>query len=334
MRSEILVPPTTTTSNIPIQLPGQPIHLDVLALLKNETRTEAERFEDSSLRSFQVSCLFGTRTEASSPLSMEVRPDRGHSHIRLPSGVRKLDIGNAPTKSLFSLIANDQGIVSAIELNCEANSVSHAKAIFYAAVIPFVDFLSYRTNTPLHINQLSILDRKNLRKHAEMIAPFSTTEFILDPTGVPGMMYPVYAMYREARNSTSPFYRFFCNYKILEGLFNGFRTELQRRAKNLGVNLPPIQDRVPDLQIMNAEQKVFVGKSIHKLFNDYLTTKFRDGVAHFVLTDGTFVHVSAIQHIDQYQALAAITEACTRLVMDHFNSCCKLIGDPPPLPTA
>jgi len=48
-----------------------------------------------------------------------------------------------------------------------------------------------------------------------------------------GEMKPVYAMYREGKNSNSCFYGFLCYYKIMEGLLGGMRANAFARAKLL-----------------------------------------------------------------------------------------------------
>jgi methylamine utilization protein MauJ len=49
-----------------------------------------------------------------------------------------------------------------------------------------------------------------------------------------GEMKPVYAMYREAKNTDSDFYKFLCCYKIMEGLLGKMLANAFARAKTAG----------------------------------------------------------------------------------------------------
>jgi hypothetical protein len=124
-------------------------------------------------------------------------------------------------------------------------------------------------------------------------------------------MSPVYAMFREALNSHSYFYKFLCYYKILEGLLGPLRSEALRRAKALNLRVELQKQIVPEIPDLTPELNGYVGKSINRLFDNLLRPRYRDAVAHFV-TRGGVLHVGQPDYTDEYARIIVICERCAR----------------------
>lgn len=191
---------------------------------------------------------------------------------------------------------------------------------------PSLDWLSFFGHAPLHTGQISITDVENSVKWTEFICPhppfaFSGHESFRQSR----TMAPVYAMYREAMNATSPFYRFFCLYKILEGLLNRLRNLIYTEAKRSGITLQPFKPLVPDLDDLPAQYKDFVGRSIQYFFDTHLTKRYRTAVAHFVTDSDAVLHVSHRKDIAQFNEVIRITDVCCREVMSQLGEQCLVL---------
>lgn len=128
-------------------------------------------------------------------------------------------------------------------------------------------------------------------------------------------MAPVYAMYREAKNSHSDFYKFLCYYKILEGLLGPLRANLFARAQRSAVALPKPKDAVPASPDIPARFRDYVGRSVKAFVDSVMTPEFRNAVAHFATDDGAILNMSAPTHIDKYADILLISELCVRTVV-------------------
>ena len=73
-----------------------------------------------------------------------------------------------------------------------------------------------------------------------------------------------------------------------------------------------------DNEQLNSELKEYVGKPVKAFFDNVLTAKFRNAIAHFVTDDGSVLQVSAPAEIYIYSGLALITDLCARqLIASH-----------------
>jgi 2-hydroxychromene-2-carboxylate isomerase len=134
-------------------------------------------------------------------------------------------------------------------------------------------------------------------------------------------------MYREAKNSESDFYRFLCCYKLMEGLLGKMRADVVARAKAAGVSVQKERNVVPNDEHLAAELRAYVGTSMKAFFDQVLTARFRNAVAHFVTDDGIVLQMSSAAGLSAYASLALITDLCAReLVASHE----RLLAQLPP----
>jgi len=217
-----------------------------------------------------------------------------------------------------------------IEFECEATSSVAARAQFHEAAAASVDHLSYAMNLPVVLAQITIVDTKHGITTAELIPPYPAKQLSLSVSKIHPTLAPAYAMYREAKNAGSPFYRFFCLYKILEGLLVFLRGELYEKAKAKQINLPKFTAKVPAYEHMADELQQYVGKPMHKFFEEVLQTNFRNSLAHFANDTGAALDVNGLQEIERYSKVVHLTDLCCREAIAHFESCLALV-DPVPL---
>lgn len=318
----------TDTSAITLPLsdlgpPGSIMRLQVVPLFQGDTRTSDSRVYDKTLRKFTIACRISRHHEAPRNINFDFSATSGDSYFSVPDSVTRVSVKALNGEFFFD--KNENGRLSSVTFECLATSIEDARLGFQKVVVPALDHLAYVGNSPLHVVQISINDETNQVKSTEILRPYPDVGFDKGVMRVTGTMSPVYAMYREAKNAASPFYRFFCFYKILEGLLKPLRAKVYEQAKELRIELPPLQAKVPSLEEMDAEQSAYIGKSINRFFEEYLTRRFRNAMAHFVSDEGAVLHVSELEDIERYNSLARTSDACCREVIAHFSACCQQI---------
>ena len=84
------------------------------------------------------------------------------------------------------------------------------------------------------------------------------------------------------------------------------------RAKAGGVELKTERSYVPDDPQLASDFKQYVGKPMKWFFDNVLTDRFRNAMAHFVNDDDTVLQISGPAELYVYANLALITDLCAR----------------------
>lgn len=221
---------------------------------------------------------------------------------------------------IFEVKKNESGELSFIQFDCVAKSITEARHAFIRAALPFLDHLVYVANCPLFVVSLRIEDQKNHRTTLDYISPYRKATLNPHIGELFIELGPVYAMYREAKNSSSDFYRFLCYYKILEGLLGSIRANAFKQAKQAGIEPQKPKDVVPNSSDLPASFRAYVGKSVKEFFDAVLTPEFRNAVAHFVTDEGGILNMSDPVHIDKYSKILLVCELCVRVVISSHES--------------
>lgn len=281
--------------------PGVPIEENPQALL------------DGTEREFVVSCMFSTDMGFNRGIDGIVDPQAGASFFRAPTSLSVFKI-HTPL-GVFDLAVNSKGDFSGATLVCRAHSLQEAKHIFLEGLVPTLDHFAYLGNLPLIIVRTLVTDKKHKTFSFGYTAPYQTAD--LNPGGITIHleMLPIYALYREAKNSLSPFYRFLCYYKILEGIYRHLRPALFQKAANAGKKLSTMKELIPDDKEINNNHQNLVARPIQKFFENELTKDFRDAVAHYFLDNGTLMNVSDPTTTERYLNILWPLELCCRTVI-------------------
>jgi hypothetical protein len=279
---------------------------------------------DTSSREFKVTAQLSKFPTATEHIRGDFAEKDGSSYLLAPESAMFLAL-RCP-EGVFDLKKNEIGEISLIELACTATSTKEARAIFLKGVLPFVDHLVFLTNSPLFIASLRVEDLKNHRTALDFISPYRSATVNPHEGEAFLELGPVYAMYREAKNSTSDFYKFLCYYKILEGLLGNLRANAFTRAKASGKQPPKPKDIVPNADELPEQFKPYVGKSVKVFFDAILTPQFRNAVAHFVTDERHVLNMSDPQHIDRYAEILYICELCTRVVITSHEEILKSLA--------
>ena len=239
----------------------------------------------------------------------------GSSYLAPPQGADTL---RAETPhGFFEVLKNQSGDLSFLRFECRATSTADARDRFQIAALPFLDKLSFIANCPLVVGTTRIDDRQNQCTTLQYISPYRKA--IVNPhrATIYAEMAPVYAMYREAKNSNSDFYKFLCYYKLLEGMFAHLRANTFKLAKERGITIDTVKDTVPDSEYIPEPFTQYAGKSVKGFFDSVMTPEFRNAVAHFVSDDGFVLNMSSPAHIDRFSNILFISELCARQTIDN-----------------
>jgi hypothetical protein len=308
----------TVSAEIPIEKLGPPGirgQLHILAVLQDDQRTDTERLEDTSERQFKILARL-----SKSPLDIEgilenFTAKDGGSYLLMSDKTVFTKIDSP--EGQFIIQKNEANEFSLVEFSCMSTSINDAKQKFLQGIGPFFDYMSYRTNSPVFIVSIRMEDSKNDNQVIEYTGPYQKSVVNAHLGRFRIEMAPIYAMYREAKNSHSDFYKFLCYYKILEGLLEKLRGNVYKAAKEKGVQLSMSKEVVPDSPDI-IRHREHVGTPLKQYFDNVLTPQFRTAVAHFITDEGVVLNMSDPEHINEYASLILVSELCVRLaIADH-----------------
>lgn len=314
---------TSKTSSISINPEdlGPPASRTILSIVpqfENRLTSNEQILADRTPRQFVVAARL-SKTPSTTGEENQIKGDfdreDGASYLVAPPGRSAIRVETLTGN--FDFKTNRAQELSMIEFKCTASTHLDARTTFMATVYPALDHLSYSYNVPLFVTVIRVFDATHQAAHIGVTSPYrrhmtgdSLNELFLE-------MRPIYAMYREAKNSTSDFYRFLCLYKIMEGLLGSMRSAASKTARKAGVTLGNQRLCVPDDVVAPSDLSSHVGKPIKEFFDQVLTKRFRHAVAH-LQTKGRILDVSAPAELEQFAGLALVTDLCTReLIAEH-----------------
>lgn len=303
--------------------PGVVTHLHVVPVFKDQTSSDEKRLRDTTPRIFRVTARLAKSNDVQSNINFNFGQDSGDSLFVFPENSACLQVKTIDGEFVF--YPNSDRRFSTVQFDCSAQTTGDARRLFHNIVGPALDHLAYVSNTPLHVVQVSVVDQTHHIMATDILCPHPLVALNGGVGKVFGPLAPVYAMYREAINASSPFYKFFCFYKILEGLLKSLRGKLHEEARQKGITLPPLNAKVPSYLDISDDQKHYVGKSITRFFEEFLTNRFRNGMAHFISDEGAVLNVNEIEEMERYSSVVHISELCCREVISHFEVCLEAI---------
>lgn len=320
---------STPSTEIPIDRlgpPGVKGELHVLAIMPNEQRRDEDRLRDQTERPFKVFGQLSKNPPAAGNIKGDFGAEDGSSYLELPDHALMSRVRCA--EGMFEIKKNSFGEKSLVEFECIATTPAEAKRKFQTAVLPFLDYLSYLANCPVVVAMLRVEDPRNDRISMEYVSPYRKTTVNPHVANLFIELAPVYAMYREAKNSYSDFYKFLCYYKILEGLLGALRANVFSRARAENIDLGRPKETIPSSPDIPAPYQVHVGKSIKAFFDGVLAPQFRNAVAHFITDDGAVLNMSSPEHIDNYGEVLYVLELCVRKVIESHETLLRRLQRP------
>lgn len=313
--------PTAPSTSIPVEdlgPAGTKGELHVLAMMPSETRTDEERLNDTSSRSFKITARLAKAPLPAGNIKGDFSADDGGSYFHIPPDQAFARV--RCREGMFEIKTNAAGEQAIVEFECQSTGVAKAKTLFLSAVLPYLDRQAYLANCPLFVTSIRVEDPTNLRTSMDYVSPHR--EVIVNPhvASLNPELAAVYALYRDAKNSHSDFYTFLCHHKILDGLLGSIRAAIRSRAAKKKVELSARRDVVPASSDIAPQYQQWIGKPIKKFFDDVMTPQFRNAVAHFITKDGAVLNLSAPQQIDRYASILYVSELCVRVVVENHEA--------------
>jgi len=295
-----------------------PSSVDYFVLLdkiEGDARKDENRLNDKTKRTFEVKALLSKELFFNQKVDFSIDEKAGSSFFVLPPNAVKMLIPN--TFGVFACHKNEANELSLITTDIDTNGWEEAFQIFFKVVSPFLDHLSFITNSPFIISKVYCRDKKNDYSVHSYEVPYYPVSINPDINSIPNELIPIFSLYREAKNNVSSYYRFLCFYKILEGIFKNIRPQLFSLAKERNITIQSIKEKVPGHKDLGQEHKIYVGENIRKIFDDYLTNQFRNTVAHYLLDDGSVLNVSDYYINTKFNNVLLLIELCVRKVIEN-----------------
>jgi hypothetical protein len=316
---------STTSTSIPLDRlapPGIAGELLVLDCRAIDARSDDERrLRDRAERKFEVSARLSKHPEANAGINADLDPDAGSSYfLAHPEAViTKIYSPLGP----FEIRHNKRRELSLVTFSCIAGSAREARQKFLDGVMPFFDNLCFRANLPLFVPLVHCRDVTNSLSAFDYVAPYPSAT--INPHEWHGSreLAPAYALYREAKNTHSPYYKFLCYFKVLEGIYGHIRPATFKEARAKGVDISSrSKEVVPDHLELD---KALVGQPIGTLFHDRFEKIFRDRVAHFILDSGSVLNVSDYATSLEFNNELLLLELCARVVLETQEGYCEMV---------
>lgn len=297
--------------------PGFPGVFIMLDIRDGDTRSDESRLKDNSERDFEITCSISKHHKFSDDISASVDKGSGGSFFLSPENVEEVRI--VADGETFTFQKNQNNELSAISYKCVTKNLNEARSKFLTKITPFLDHLCYVANTPLDIDKIYSMDKKNNSMAINFFTPYPSLIMNTQQGALFREMIPVYALYREAKNSLSSYYRFLCYYKILEGIYKYLRPKLMKKAATQNIKIATTKEIVQQHDELQRFHNKYIGKPVKDLFDNELRTEFRDTVAHFMLNDDAILNVSDYYTDARFSNILLVAELCCREVIDRQN---------------
>lgn len=292
---------------------GIPGMLYIVPVFAEGSQSDEERLKDSAERDFDLRCSFATHLSHTGAIEARVKDGEGTSFFLVPQHVEHVQVQTP--HGAFLLGKNGNGELCGGSAQCKARSSRDAIRYFLGMVSPFLDTLAYHADLPLVIEKVQCVDKKNSVTVVSYVAPYLQVNVNSHAGQIFEPMIPVYAMYREAKNNTSVYYRLLCFYKILEGIYSYLRPNLMKAAHRQNIKLQTKRELVPNHPELQRFHASYINLPINPLFEGEFK-QLRDVAAHFLLDDGRIANVADAENQSKFSDFLLVAQLCVRVVID------------------
>lgn len=300
--------------------PGKYVEIHFTANYETNDRSIEERETDTSPRTFEISATLGKSHLASEAKLPFVAIGEGESFLIGPPNLSELEVTLESKEYLF--YKNRLGEYSFVKSKLVATNYKQAHHAFLFGLARFLDYQSYYLRCPIFIRAVRVDDPRNGLFYLMHVSPYKKAPVPLNGATMHSELSEVYALYREGMNGSSGFYKFFCFYKMAEGMLSFVLPKLNKRARSLNIVLEKVVLLIPDDDMLVASQKKYIGTPVKNFVQNQLTTEYRNKIGHFGLKDGAIAHLSHPAMLEEYNRLVYITELCVRIIL---NDCERIL---------
>lgn len=291
---------------------------------KNEDIEKSSK--DSSERIFKVQIFLedsGRRTLKSSTFSLKNNTEKLQTEIINEGGKDK----RIETPFLYE--RNDEGRLSNIKCAVKARNKEEAVMYAYNSLSHLFSLITFFDGAPISIWALSVGDEKyNLGFEAKPQNAIPS-EFTFPAGMIFGKRFrSILSLYREGRISVSPFYRFFCFYKIMEGVFERRillaegDNYLKIHAKNHPELKRPKRKITSKLLTLSMVKPQYVEELKEKTFAqfwEWVRTKHRHLIAHTFpkeYSESEWLDLDNFDLINEFTSVGNITDLVVRQIIE------------------
>jgi hypothetical protein len=273
-------------------------YLHIVDIRSDDTRSEEERFADRKQREFHVRAALAKARTQGENIRATIQNGEGHSFVTAPD-----DLKVQTRDGVYEITRNTRGELARVSCSLTATWYGEAFDMLLSGVAPWLDHLSYLSDTPIYIDVLECRDVANHITTTSYRAPHGTVTVSQGLGRLATPMFPIYALYREALNADSNFYKFLCLHKIFEGIFTDIRPKLFRVSREQGISLNTRQEVVPEDSELRLTQPQYLGQKIHDIYDREFQDQYRHSVAHFALSDGSVISPSSHRESARFGAV-------------------------------
>jgi hypothetical protein len=260
--------------------------------------------------------------------------EKGYSNLELGESITKLEsislhyinTESGEEKDASLTLKTDGTYIKRFVVGMPEDKIDVALRFSEQILYSILDVLSFQKRVPIQIRQIEIFHEPSgdlIRKY--ITVPYTVNkrieenDFILAQK-VPESMRSILRLYREAINSSNPYHRFLCLYRIREGL-QKMQARNSEKIKTEGSMPKRTQLIVPDNDLTKKYFPTYVGKKVNN-FLDYVRNEFRDVIAHFEFNDrGRLIldpgEVRSVHRIDC--ANVVVEEIMRQSIIDELN---------------
>lgn len=276
------------------------------------------RENDTTERKFRVSALLLKTLDSSILLKGNFSAADGASYLIVPANLDSVQVEINGITLEFEW--NVRREISVARGDVSAATAREALVRFLGTLHPILDNLSYKAAIPAQVATTIVYDLTHEVQYMSFVAPAHPVKIEIGRQRILVEMQPVYAAYREAMNSSSPYYRLLCLYKIMEGLLGPLRTSVKRKSAELGIEFKVPKDRVPDHDNIAIGLRPYIGKPIKEFYDKFLTKSYRDALAHFSLKERKPLVLSDPEDIQRFTDVGFLTDLCARALIEHYEA--------------
>ncbi len=270
--------------------------------------------ESGTQRKWQIRAILADELQLSTNLQRMFDKD-GVRMVSLPCNPMKIWMkdGENTWMIFYELVANDYGNLYAANLTISARYPTVAMLTAWYPINALLDRLVAKYCVPIYLARIELLSPiDGLPLPFQMLVPSLTPVAmgkIVELFHV-SIFAPYDAIFREALNSSSPFYRLLCAFRIHEGI-DLLRREIQQKARE-----KEVKTKLPSDPKINHDLLTLCGvslegskkiKNVRDLFKHF--SDLRHSIAHFKLDRNgrdSQVYLAEGQELARYAIVASI----------------------------
>jgi len=319
---------TDSSMTIPLDVlgaPGAQGELIVKAMFRDRDNDNPIRMNDTRTRRFELKAKLSRNPPDSYDMNGAFDSSHGDSFFIAPDEVSyfEVEIGGVALRLDF----NADRQVSMVSSVMSATTPRAVKNQFLDLLTRYLDRQAYVARVPIYVSMTVVRDIEHEVQYISFRGPPRMTSVSTGGEALAEEMKPVYALYREAMNSSSPYYRVLCFHKIMEGLLGSMRTSIRKRAKNATIELNEEKERIPDHSDFPAGLRNYVGGPVKQFYDNFLSKNYRDAMAHFTLKSGATLDVSSPEYVSQFIDVAFVSDLCTRDMIERHEQRLRRVLD-------